>query len=186
MPQALKEMRVVQAVNGHVATLFSVKATPTAVLKRLWVRPFVRFVCHEMFEPGKPLEASFKHHEGKHLRLLDIVRFQLFDAEFAFLLACHTAALTDENIEDELLHLSAAMQSCGFRSVVGTMWAMADVGGPELARHFYESVFSDETQSEGARYNERMAEVLRDAVKTLWRKGKITLERWVNFVYYGA
>jgi CHAT domain-containing protein len=83
-----------------------------------------------------------------------------------------------------VIHLAAAMQFCGFRSVVGTMWAMADVDGRDLARCFYRSVFSDEAQ--GAHYYERTAEALRNAVFHLRRKGGITLERWVNFVHYGA
>jgi len=76
------------------------------------------------------------------------------------------------------------MQFCGFRSVVGTMWAMADIDGRDLARHFYKSVFSNDGQ-EGP-YYERTAEALRDAVVNLRRKRGITLERWVNFVHYGA
>lgn len=52
--------------------------------------------------------------------LLDIVRRQLPSAEFAFLSACHTAELAEESLADEVLHLAAAMQFCGFRSVVGT------------------------------------------------------------------
>jgi CHAT domain-containing protein len=137
-----------------------------------------------MLEPGKPFESSFKLHNGERLQLLDIVRSQLPDAEFAFLSACHTAELTEESISDEVLHLAAAMQFCGFRSVVGTMWEMADIDGRDLARHFYRSVFSNEGQ--GGQYYERTAEALRDAVLNLRRKGGITLERWVNFVHYGA
>jgi hypothetical protein len=68
--------------------------------------------------------------------------------------------------------------------VVGTMWAMADIDGRDLARHFYQSVFSNEAQ--GGHYYERTAEGLRDAVVSLRRKGGISLERWVNFVHYGA
>jgi hypothetical protein len=64
------------------------------------------------------------------------------------------------------------------------MWAMADPDGRDLARWFYESVFSDETQ--GERYYERTAVSLRDAVVKLRRKGGMSLERWVNFVHYGA
>jgi hypothetical protein len=60
------------------------------------------------------------------------------------------AELTDESIADEVLHLAAAMQFCGFRSVVGTMRAMADMDGRGLTRDFYRLVFSDGTQ--GARY----------------------------------
>jgi len=64
------------------------------------------------------------------------------------------------------------------------MWAMADIDGRDLARDFYESVFSEETQ--GACYYERTAKALRNSVKNLRRKGGVTLERWVNFVHYGA
>jgi CHAT domain-containing protein len=188
MPQALKEMKAVQAVNTQVTTLFSAKTNPSAVLAGLRNHPFIHIVCHGILEPGKPFEASFKLHRGKRLRLLDIVRSQLPDAMFAFLSACHTAELTDESIADEVLHLAAAMQFCGFRSVVGTMWAMADIDGRDLARYFYESLFSSgrPDRDVGRRYNERTAEALREAVKKLRRKGGITLERWVNFVHYGA
>jgi len=184
MPQAFEEMKVVRAVKTKVTRLFSVKATPTAVLECLPDHRFAHIVCHGILEPGKPLEASFKLHEGKRLLLHDIVRSQLPDAEFAFLSACHTAELTEESIADEVLHLAAAMQFCGFRSVVGTMWAMADTDGEGLARDFYSEVFSDTTQ--GTRYYERTAKALRDAVVKLRRKRNTTLERWVNYVHYGA
>ena len=118
--------------------------------------------------------------------MLDIVQSQslLPNAEFTFLSACHTAEITEESIVDEVLHLDAAMQFCGFRSVVGTMCAIADIDGRDLASDFYRSVFSDGSQ--GSRYYERTAEALRDSVKNLRGKGGITLERWVNFVHYGA
>ena len=185
IPKAFKEMNAVQAVDTQVTTLFSARATPTAVLERLRDHPFAHFVCHGTLESGKPFEASFKLHRGERLQLLDIVQSRLPDAEFAFLSACHTAELTDESIADEALHLAAAMQFCGFRSVVGTMWAMADTDGRDLARDFYQSVFSYDGRQR-TRYHERTAEALRDAVKNLRRKGGITLERWVNFVHYGA
>jgi CHAT domain-containing protein len=185
IPKAFKEMIAVQAVDTQVTTLFSARATPTAVLERLRDHPFVHIVCHGTLESGKPFEASFKLHRGERLQLLNIVQSRLPDAEFAFLSACHTAELTDESIADEVLHLAAAMQFCGFRSVVGTMWAMADTDGRDLARDFYQSVFSYDGR-QTTRYHERTAEALRDAVKNLRRKGGMTLERWVNFVHYGA
>ncbi len=121
MPEALKEMRTVQAIDTQVMTLFSAKATPTAVLVHLPDHQFADIVCHGMLEPGKPFESSFKLHKGKCLQLLNIVQSQLPNAKFAFLSACHTAELTEESISDEVLHLAAAMQFCRFRSVVGTM-----------------------------------------------------------------
>ena len=181
---SLVRIRIVQAANTQVTTLFSAKATPTAVVAHLRDHRFAHIVCHGILEPGKPFEASFKLHRGKRLPLLDIVRSQLPDAEFAFLSACHTAELTEESIADEVLHLAAAMQFCGYRSVIGTMWAMADIDGWDLARDFYQSVFSEEIQ--GERYYERTAAALRDAMVKLRRKRGMTLERWVNYVHYGA
>ena len=137
-----------------------------------------------MLETGKPFDASFKLHGGSRLTLLDIVRSQLPDAEFAFLSCCHTAENTEESIADEALHLTAAMQYCGFRSVVGTMWEMADTDGRDLAKSFYESLLS--SQEAGVPYYERSARALRNATQTLRRKRGVRLERWVNFVHYGA
>jgi len=46
MPEALKEMKVVQAASTQVTTLFSAKATPVAVLAPLRDHPFAHIVCH--------------------------------------------------------------------------------------------------------------------------------------------
>jgi len=64
------------------------------------------------------------------------------------------------------------------------MWVMADIDGHDLAKHFYASVFSERWK--WVPYYERTAEALRDAVRELRRKEKMSTERWVNFVHYGA
>jgi len=184
MPGAWGEMSLIRRLKTTVTTLVSNKATPSAVMKRLQDHRFAHFACHGRLETGKPFDASFKLYNGKRLTLLDIIRSRLPSAEFAFLSACHTAELTDKSIADEGLHLSAAVQYSGFRSVVGTMWAMADIDGKVLAKNFYDSLFSE--RWEDVPYYERTAESLRDAVKDLRRNKKVTTERWVNFVHYGA
>jgi CHAT domain-containing protein len=118
--------------------------------------------------------------------LLGIVQSQLPAAEFAFLSACHSAELTEGSVADEILHLTAAMQYCGFRSVVGTMWPMADTDGADLAKHFYKAIFADKADQNGVPYHERSARALQISVKKLRKQRGITLERWVNFVHYGA
>jgi hypothetical protein len=108
-------------------------------------------------------------------------------AVFARSIGHHTtlaAYKTAMSFADEALHLTAAMQYCGFRSVVGTMWAMADIDGQDLAKRFYGSLFS--SPETGVPYYERSAHALRDATQELRRKRGIRLERWVNFVHYGA
>ncbi|KAH9160347.1 CHAT domain-containing protein [Lactarius sanguifluus] len=179
------EIDVVQAVGSSVTTLVSAKATPETVVEGLKDHRFAHFVCHGLLEIGKPFDASFELHRD-NLTLLEIVRSQLPAAEFAFLSACHTAELTEDSIADEGLHLAAAMQFCGFRSVVGTMWAMADADGADLSKHFYKSIFSESTGRRGVPYYERSARALQFAVKKLRKKRGMTLERWTNFVHYGA
>jgi CHAT domain-containing protein len=92
--------------------------------------------------------------------------------------------MTDGSIADEGLHLTAAMQYCGFRSVVGTIWAMADRDGQDLVEDFYDLLLLSEEL--GVPFYERSALALRDAVKKLRGKKGVPLERWVNFVHYGA
>ena len=184
MPRAWDEISLIRHLNTTVTSLISKRATPSAVLKHLQDHRFAHFSCHGILEMGKPFDASFKLYQGRRLTLLDIIRSRLPSAEFAFLSACHTAELTEQSIVNEGLHLSAAVQYSGFCSVAGTMWAMADVDGQVLVKHFYSSVFSDKWK--GVPYHERTAEALRDAVQVLRTRKKVTTERWVNFVHYGA
>ncbi|KAI0295658.1 CHAT domain-containing protein [Multifurca ochricompacta] len=186
LPGAFGEMAVIQSLNMRlpVATLSEKNATPAGVVEGLRHHGFAHFVCHGKLETGKPFDASFKLFGDERLTLLDIVRSRLPAAEFAFLAACHTAELTDDSIADEGLHLTAAVQYCGFRSVVGTMWEMADIDGSEIAENFYKSMFS--RNGEGVPYHSRSARALRDATRKMRRKKGMTLERWVNFVHYGA
>ncbi|KAI9462886.1 CHAT domain-containing protein [Lactarius psammicola] len=184
LPGVWGEIEVMHNLNVPVTGLISKWATPTSVVEGLRDHRFAHFACHGNLETGKPFDASFQLHGGERLALLDIVRFQFPNAEFAFLSCCHTAEITEESIADEALHLTAAMQYCGFRSVVGTMWAMADTDGRDLAKNFYKSLFSSREQ--GVPYYGRSARALRDATRKLRRKKGVTLERWVNFVHYGA
>ena len=180
------EIDVIRAVGIPMASLISEQATRATVMHGLQKHRLVHFACHGNLEPGKPFEASFALHAGDRLTLLDIVRSRLaIAAEFAFLSACHTAELTDLEHPDEALHLTAAMQYCGFRSVVGTLWAMADTDGMDLSEHFYGHLFSPDGEV-GLPLCERSARALRDAVQKLRKKKGVTLERWVNFVHYGA
>ena len=186
LPTVGGEIQVVQALDTEVTSLISSTATPAAVLDAFQHHQFVHFACHGTLEANKPFEAGFELDGDKRLTLLEIIRSDLPTAEFAFLSACHTAEVTEGSIMDERLHLAAAVQYCGFRSVVGTMWAMADVDGQDLAESFYKVLFSNSRRYQGIPYHARSAKALQFAVKTLRRKRGISLERWVNFVHYGA
>ena len=183
LPTVGGEIQAVQALDTEVTSLISEAATPATVIDSFHRHGFVHFACHGTLQAGKPFEAGFELHGDARLTLLEIVRAHLPTAEFAFLSACHTAEVTEGSIMDEGLHLAAAVQYCGFRSVVGTMWAMVDEDGRDLAKNFYKALFAN---SRDTPYHERSAKALQFAVKKLRTKRRITLERWVNFVHYGA
>ena len=186
LPGAVGEViTIVLNTKTPVTTLISAVATPDTVIEGLRGHRFAHFVCHGLLEAGKPFDASLELH-GDNLTLLNIVGSRLPAAEFVFLSACHTAELTEGSAIDEGLHLAAAMQYCGFRSVVGTMWAMADTDGEDLSKHFYKAIFVDNADQNGVPYHERSAWALQHTVKKLRKKRGMTLERWVNFVHYGA
>ena len=178
LPDVKGEVDVIRELKGRVAVvdLVSSEATPSSVTEGLRGSQFAHFACHGVLDTGKPFDTSFKLHRGPHLTLLEIVRSRLPDAEFAFLSCCHAAEITEGSVADEGLQLTAAMQYCGLRRVVGTMW--------EMAKSFYKSLFS--CQETSVPYYERSAGALRDATQKRRGKRGITLERWVNFVHYGA
>ena len=186
LPTVGGEIQVVQALDTEVTSLISEAATPATVIDGFHHHGFVHFACHGTLEANKPFEAGFELYGGERLTLLEIVRSHIPTAEFAFLSACHTAEVTEGSIMDEGLHIAAAVQYCGFRSVVGTMWAMVDEDGRDLAKHFYKALLSPSRRDQGIPHHERSAKALRFAVKKLRGKRWITLERWVNFVHYGA
>jgi CHAT domain-containing protein len=183
LPTVWGEIQVVQALDTEVTSLISAAATAAKVIDESHHHQFIHFACHGRLEARKPFEAGFELHGHERLTLLEIVRAHLPAAEFAFLSACHTTEVIEGSIMDKGLHLAAAVQYCGFRGVVGTMWAMAGLDGQDLAKNFYKALFSN---PRGMPYHERSAKALQFAVKKLRRKRRITLERRVNFVHYGA
>jgi CHAT domain-containing protein len=188
LPGVNGEIEVIRALKAQatVTGLISGEATPSSVIEGLRGSRLAHFACHGVLETGKPFDASFNLFGGSRLTLLEIVRSRVPDAELAFLSCCHAAEITEDSVADEALHLTAAMQYCGFRSVVGTMWEMADTDGRDLAKSFYRSLFSTGGEEAGLPYYERSAGALRTATQKLRGKRGITLERWVNFVHYGA
>ena len=183
LPGIIGEMQAIQSLDLPVTSLVSQSATPSAVLDNLRNHQLCHFACRGSLAARKPFDASLILYKETPLMLHDIVRSRLPAGECAFLATCHTAELLDGCVPDEALHLSAAIQYSGFRSVVGTMWSMVDEDGPYLAKYFYESMLSEKRQ--GVPYHESSARALVVAVRMLRGRGA-PLERWVNYVHFGA
>ncbi|KAF9069037.1 hypothetical protein BDP27DRAFT_1521776 [Rhodocollybia butyracea] len=145
--------------------------TKDAVEKALVDHEWLHIASHGTLVPTAPFSSYFLLAGGSHFTLLDIICLNLHNATFAFLSACHTAEQFPGSVHNE--------------SVVGTMWEMADVDGPEMVKDFYSYIFSDEHLS---RCNEVgvQARALSEAIKKMRGRNGVTLERWVNFVHIGA
>ncbi|EJC97613.1 uncharacterized protein FOMMEDRAFT_40844, partial [Fomitiporia mediterranea MF3/22] len=155
-------------------------ASRRTVMESLQKATWIHFACHGHLG-SQPFDSSFKLTD-RGLMLLDIIQANVPNAEFAFLSACHTAELSHSGAHDEALHLSAAMQFSGFRSVIGTMWELYDDDGPCVAKAVYEHM--NECEDGKMRYK-RAAAGLRIAALELRMKEEIPTERWVNFVHIG-
>ena len=181
-----KEIKTIQGLSRtKVKSLVGKKATKAAVIDGLRQHRFAHLAGSVKLVPGLPFDVPFRLHGDDSLTLLDIARCHFPSAEFAFLSASHTAELTGPSHPDEALHLTAALQHSGFRSVVGTMWEMADMDGRDLCKRFYKLMFTEKGQ-EGVPYHERAAKALRDAVQKLRKKKGVTVDCWVTYVHYGA
>jgi CHAT domain-containing protein len=132
------------------------------------------------------MNSHSTHHlnsiNGEHLTLRGLTQARLPNAEFAFLSACHSAAGDVRGTPDEVIHLAAALQLCGFRSVVGTLWAMEDVDGRDVAKDFYEYMFREP----GAGANFRDSAVALNQATRAMRRKRMPVYRWIKFVHIGA
>lgn len=77
--------------------------------------------------------------------------------------------------------VAAAMQSCGFRSVIGTMWELNDADGPFFTREVYSQMIGE--LDEGEIRFKRAAEALRCAAVELKGMKDISTERWVSLIH---
>lgn len=100
------------------------------------------------------------------------------DTEFAFLATCCSVARGRE-VSDEVINLAAAMQFCGFRNTVGTLWRMRDDDGPVLAGEFYKHLLR-----EGRGDIRHSAMALNTATKAL-REAGVPPDRWATYVHIG-
>jgi CHAT domain-containing protein len=111
--------------------------------------------------------------------LLDITRTNLSRHEFAFLSACETA-VGDFKTPDEVIHLAAALQFAGVKSVIGTFWSVDDSTVRRLVEAFYRNLCGD-----GKMIPKRAARALHMAVQSLANDKDIALDQRIVFMHVG-
>ena len=189
-PGAWSDAQVIRDPELQTTSLKPGNTSPTTVLDGLQNHRIACIAYDGELEPGRPFEASLRFFNGGYLTLLDLVRSQHPSGEFALLPGSHTAELTEGSIPDEVLHLCAALQYSGYRSVIGTLWGLGDSVNDGQEWDLVKAVLSSMSSKigegdSGEPYYERSAWALQDAVQQMRHK-KMCLARWVNYVHYGA
>jgi CHAT domain-containing protein/tetratricopeptide (TPR) repeat protein len=105
------------------------------VVEELGKNGWVHLACHGLPDRKHPFESAFALHDG-HFTIQQIIGCDPKNPEFAYLSACHTT-VGDEESPDKVIYLASAMQFIGFRSVIGTMWAVDDGQTNKITSTFY-------------------------------------------------
>jgi tetratricopeptide (TPR) repeat protein len=166
-------------------------STADAALAVLSTHGWAHLACHGHPNVERPFNAAFALRD-RAMTVLDVVGGHASDTtppgEFAFLSACHTA-VGDRHAPDEIIHLAAAMQFAGFRSVIGTMWAVDDGMARHMVRAFYECMFGGTgSMSDGAQERwdcTRAARALNRASKSV-DKNLVSIDQRIVFIHIGA
>ncbi|KAN0085712.1 CHAT domain containing protein [Tylopilus felleus] len=111
------------------------------VIEELGKSEWVHLACHGIPDRKQPFESAFALHDGR-FTIQRIIGCEMQNPEFAYLSACHTT-VGDEESPDEVIHLAAAMQFLGFRSVIGTMWAVDDAETNKITSTFYKHMVDE-------------------------------------------
>ncbi|KAG1743848.1 TPR-like protein [Suillus lakei] len=171
--------RLLPVVSVSFTSLADSDATVQGTLDALNHNQWLHLACHGMPNRTQAFESSFAMRDGP-LMIKEVIRSNWQNPEFAFLSACHTT-VGDEKSPDESIHLAAAMQFSGFRSVIGSMWSVDDEVARQVVSAFYRNLVDDSGRLDCT----RAAVALHKAVKKLRRK-KIPLEQQIVFVHIGV
>lgn len=181
LPGTVQEARAVQKhfPNTH-ELLQDSSGTIASVLESMSRHPNIHLACHGTQDAIDPLQSAFILHDG-HLTLADLMSRERAHGGVAFLSACQTA-VGDERAPNEVVHLAAGMLSAGYKSVVGTMWAIGDEDAPVVADAFYDKLRG--SSDEGNTGDTALS--LHHAVEMLrGRVGEQNFMKWMPFVHYG-
>ncbi|KAF8841666.1 hypothetical protein BDN67DRAFT_966920 [Paxillus ammoniavirescens] len=153
-------------------------ATDEGAVGALRAHNWVHLACHGTQDLTRPFDSSFAMKNGP-LTLLRIIQARFDNPEFAFLSACHTA-VGDKSTPDEVIHLAAAMQFAGFKSVIGTMWGVDDEFVHHIVTAFYRNMFDGSSKPDFKRSAECLNKAAKDIVEV------VPIDQRIVFIHIGA
>jgi CHAT domain-containing protein/predicted negative regulator of RcsB-dependent stress response len=99
--------------------------------------PVVHIASHYRFQPGYVDDSFLLLGDGSHLSLHQIQSMDFADVDLVTLSACETAVGSPEANGLEVDGLGMSLQERGAKSVIATLWPVADESTALLMREFY-------------------------------------------------
>ncbi|MEU2385077.1 CHAT domain-containing protein [Streptomyces sp. NPDC012461] len=182
LPQARREAEAVLAAVPGARLLIDEEATVDAVEEALGEHTVVHFACHGDNDASLALLRGGGLHlaSGGTLPATRIQESPLDHGALAFLSACSTAE-PHPGLPDEPMHLAAAFQLAGFRSVIGTLWRAPD--SPGMAAEVYAALTARGTRPPDPTAS---AAALNAAVRAVRDACPAVPTRWAAHLHTGA
>ncbi|MFJ9664884.1 CHAT domain-containing protein [Streptomyces sp. NPDC101219] len=182
LPQAHREAEAVLAAVPGARLLLDEEAGADAVEAALAEHTVVHFACHGDNDASLALLRGGGLHlsSGGTLPATRIQESPLDHGVLAFLSACSTAE-PHPGLPDEPMHLAAAFQLAGFRSVIGTLWRAPDT--PGMAQEVYAALTDRGTRPPDASAS---AAALNTAVRAVRDAYPAAPTRWAAHLHTGA
>ncbi|KAF5244824.1 hypothetical protein FANTH_7591 [Fusarium anthophilum] len=115
-----------------------------ALIEQLHQCKFFHFAGHGCTDPQDPLRSYLCLEDvvTNPLRVGSLLDLNLKDQPpfLAYLSACGTGRIQQEQFMDESVHLISAFQLAGFQHVIGTLWEVNDRVCVEIAKVVYEGI----------------------------------------------
>jgi CHAT domain-containing protein len=182
LPEAGKEAEAVRAAVPGSRILSGAQSGLSLLDTSLREFALVHFACHGDSDSSLGILRGGGLHldTGETLTTAHIQDTDLEHGAVAFLSACSTAEPHPE-LPDEPMHLAAAFQLAGFRSVIGTLWRAPDT--PAAAGAFYGSLTAVGTRPPDTTLT---AQALNTAIRTLRAQYLASPTRWAAYLHVGA
>jgi tetratricopeptide (TPR) repeat protein len=165
-----------------IVTLSDNSAILDDVMEGIKSNELLHLAAHGHQEPGRPFESGVNLADGT-LRLSDLAGMKLKDARLAIVLACDVAS-GDKTVPNEALHLVSALESAGYRSVIGAVMPVDGKAALMVAEYIYKNLgIADEKSLCMVPY------ALHDAVEHLKNADKHAMTNpfiWAPFAHFGA
>ncbi|CAH0051084.1 unnamed protein product [Clonostachys solani] len=147
LPSAAKEHLVLQKLFNTISwKVHAAENTKNGVMSRLRSSQVFHFAGHGTVDPLNPSRSFLFLEDWKKdpFTVAELLELNLQQGMpfLAYLSACRTGQIRDEESLDESVHLISAFQLAGFRHVIGTLWEVNDDICVDMANYAYQAMWN--------------------------------------------